>query len=157
MAELHINYSQNGSPYMLDFQQNEVSIKTIFVPVSPDGSVSFQDSVTDGTYDIIVYNLGKNPCVLVSNFFTYMNGEASPRQLRKSRGIFNGRKLKHTATPINDNCYLTFGGNGYGGKNPVSWKVMMYKGQKGYFKLGASAVAKRPTLKIDASVAVALD
>ena len=159
MAELHISYSQTGSPYMIEFQQNGGVVKTIFVPVSPDGSLQFVDSIPDGIYDVNTYNLAKNPCVLVTAFFWYNpNRNYANEQRAKSRGIFNGRKLIQKGIPFENNAYLNYGGNGYGGKTPVSWQVKLYKGQKGYFKVSSGGVlAKSPTLKIDASVPVVLD
>jgi len=159
MAELHINYSQTGSPYMIEFQQNGAVVKTIVVPVSPDGSPQFSDSIPDGVYDVNSFNLSKTPCVLVTGFFWYNpNKGFASEQRAKGRGVFNGRKLLQKGVPFENNAYLTYGGNGYGGKNPVSFKVQMYKGLKGFFKVSAGGVlAKSPTLKVDASVPVALD
>ena len=159
MAELHINYSQNGNPYMIEFQQNGAVVKSIFVPISPDGSLQFTESIPDGVYDVNSYNLGKNPCVLVTNFFWYNpNRNFANEQRAKARGVFNGRKLLQKGIPFENNAYLTYGGNGYGGKSPVSYLVKSWQGQKGYFKQGSGGVvANKPTLKISNDLPISLD
>ena len=159
MCQLTINYSQNGNPYLIEFMQGGTVVKTIFVPTSPDGSINFQDDLPDGNYDVNSYNLGKNPCVLVTNFFWFNPNKGFANEQRaKSRGIFNGRKLLQKGLPFENNAQLTYGGNGYGGKNPVSWIVKLWQGQKGYFKIGNNGViAKRPTLKIAESLPISVD
>ena len=144
---------------MIEFMQNGVVIKRIFVPTSPDGSINFQDSIPDGNYDVNSYNLGKNPCVLVTGFFWYNpNKNFANEQRARLRGIFNGRKLLQRGIPFENNALLTYGGNGYGGKKPVSWIVKSWQGQKGYFKVGSGGmVARKPTLKISNDLPIALD
>ena len=158
MCQLTINYSQNGSPYMIEFMQNGVVVKSVFAPVSPDGNLNFQDSIPDGVYDVNSYNLGKNPCVLVTNFFWYNpNKDYANEQRAKSRGIFNGRKLLQKGLPFENNAYLTYGGNGYGGKAPYSCKVLPYQGMKGYFKTLGGVVAKKPMLKVSNDLPISVD
>lgn len=159
MAELRINYSQNGSPYLVEFQQNAVVVKTVFVSTSPDGNINFIDNIPDGIYDVNSYNLGKNPCVLVTGFSWFNpNKNFSSEGRAKQRGIFNGRKLLQKGIPFENNMQLTYGGNGYGGKNPVSLVVKSWQGQKGYFKQsGGGLLAKKPMLKISNDIPVSLD
>ena len=158
MCQLTINYSQNGSPYLIEFMQGGVVVKTIFVPTSPDGSINFQDDIPDGNYDVNSYNLGKNPCVLVTNFFWYNPNKGFANEQRaKSRGIFNGRKLLQKGLIFENNAYLTYGGNGYGGKAPYSCKVLSYQGQKGFFRMVGGVVAKKPMLKVSNDLPISLD
>ena len=158
MCQLTINYSQNGCPYLIEFMQGVVVVKTIFVPTSPDGSINFQVDIPDGNYDVNSYNLGKNPCVLVTNFFWYNPNKGFANEQRaKSRGIFNGRKLLQKGLTFENNAYLTYGGNGYGGKAPYSCKVLSYQGQKGFFRMVGGVVAKKPMLKVSNDLPISLD
>jgi hypothetical protein len=159
MCQLVINYSQNGNHYMIEFSQGGNVVKRLIVPPSPNGNLNFEDSIPDGVYDVNSFNLGKNSCILVTGFSWFNPNKGFKSEGRaRARGIFNGRKLMQRGIPFENNMYMTYGGSGYGGKNPYNTVVKDWKGSKGFFKIAANGVvARRPTMTVPNDVPVSID